>query len=144
MTSGVTRHQAAVYKAEIRSGVAWCGAFILPAHAQTALDDITKDSWWRRRTKVRRMELRWKPGNVFCYGHEHPEDPTLGIVTITASSLAPGVLYHEAGHVLTYDEEQDHGPKWMRAYIGIMERQFGPWASELLQEAFEEAGLLGG
>jgi len=139
--SGVTKRQHEIYKAEIRSGVAWSGAYILPAHAQAALDALCRMAWWRRRTKVRHIELRWKPGNVFCYGHQDTEDEARGFITVNAASLAPGVLFHEAAHVLTHDEDEDHGPRWMRAYVGIVERRFGAWASELLQEAFEEAGL---
>ena len=139
--SGVTKRQHAVYKAEIKSGVAWSGAYILPAHAQAALDKLAQSAWWKRRTKVRRLELRWKPGNVFCYGHQCGDDETLGIVIVNASALSPGVLFHEAAHVLTYDEVEDHGPRWMRAYVAIVTRQFGPWAGELLQEAFEQDGL---
>jgi len=136
-----------VYEAELRSGTAYLGSFLSVKEAEQTIRDITRTAWWRRRTTVHEIELRYKPRNKLATAVVLDETDMAGyrrkgLITLVGGGLCPGLVYHELGHIISYDETEDHGPKFIKAQLDIIYHFHSPWAAKLLEESYQKAGLL--
>ena len=82
-----TRRQYQVYKAELASGAGYLGHYQAIWEAQNEAEEILRTRWWRRHSPVRQVEVRYKPTNEFCYGHQHQDDQSRGLVVLASGAL---------------------------------------------------------
>jgi len=51
------------------------------------------------------------------------------------------ILLHEMAHVITFDEQPAHGPRWAKAYVSAVANVIGKLEGQALYLHFEAAGL---
>jgi hypothetical protein len=114
-----------------------------PEGMQAWFDWICRTKWWKDRSKIKHVQVVFpvvgKMSGAVKLG------PHLAKVEFGPFSLCQLTGCHELGHVLTWDaeadDEEDHGPRFVGAYLSLVRRYIDANMANALIEEFDEAGV---
>jgi hypothetical protein len=131
------------YRLELET-IGYGGFFTDLADAQAWLNAILASHWWRTRSKIRRVDLSYGQVKMYCIAYPNVEHPKEARIDLTRARLCENYILHELAHLLAWpaDGEEQHGPKFVGGYLGML-RRFGPklhW--DRLRRALEANGFV--
>lgn len=115
-----------------------------PDGMQAWYDWICRTKWWKDRSKIKHVQVVFpvvgKMSGAVKLG------PHLAKVEFGPFSLCQLTGCHELGHILTWDanadQEEDHGPRFVSAYLSVVKRYIGVETANALAEDFDEKGVI--
>lgn len=119
----------AVYRAERVAGV--IGNPLCRLTKLTTEDMVNECERWAREAGLPALRPRVRISNRKRQGWAHASFNEI----VLSPGLCIGVLVHEYAHVLTWEEQPAHGPKWANTYVQLVRVAMGDsFANELARQ----------